>query len=97
MKGDSYHDGYDDEYGHEEAIQAALVATFRGEHADLSDTCEEAGMPALLDACGGPVAVARTHTYRDAGVLTFNRGVVLDLSDGSQFQLTIAISRRPNA
>ena len=93
---DTYHGRYDEEYGHEETIQAVLLATFRHDHADLAEFCEETGLPKLLDADGDPVSVDRVHTYRDAGVLTHDRGVELSLSDGSQFQLTIVISRRPN-
>jgi hypothetical protein len=86
-----------DEYTHEDTLQAALVAAFTGDYADLTDLCEDAGLPALRDADGHEVTVSAAHTYRDAGVLTTNRGVVLDLSDGSQFQLTVVISRSPHA
>jgi hypothetical protein len=92
-----YHGRHDDEYGHEETIEAVLVDTFRHERAELTSFCEEAGLPLLLDTDGEPVTVQSAHTYRDAGVLTLNRGVVLELSDGSEFQLTIVISRRPHA
>ncbi|MEV4539336.1 hypothetical protein AB0J82_36745 [Asanoa sp. NPDC049518] len=34
-------------------------------------------------------------TYADAGVLTLDRGVWLELSDGSVFGLTVQASRRP--
>jgi hypothetical protein len=36
---------------------------------------------------------ARVETYEEAGVLTTNRGLVLRLRDGSEFQLTIVRSR----
>jgi hypothetical protein len=35
------------------------------------------------------------HSYRDAGVLTLDHGVLLELSDGSAFGLTVTVSRRP--
>lgn len=91
--------GTDDEYRHEDTIQAALVAALTGQDTDLAnltDFCEAHGLPALRDTDGTAVTVIDAHTYRDAGVLTGNRGVVLDLSDGSQFQLTIVFARCPN-
>ena len=42
-----------------------------------------------LDPIGGNVT-----TFHDAGVLTNNRGLVVSLPQGSQFQLTIAQSNR---
>ena len=33
------------------------------------------------------------RTYEEAGLLTYNRGVVIRLSDGSEYQLTIVQSR----
>jgi hypothetical protein len=40
-----------------------------------------------LDPIGGHVT-----TFRDAGVLTMNRGLVVSLPNGQQFQLTIVES-----
>jgi hypothetical protein len=37
---------------------------------------------------------AEVQTFRDAGVLTQNRGLVLSLPNGQQFQLTIVESTR---
>jgi len=42
-----------------------------------------------LDATGG-----RVVTFRDAGVLTLNCGLVVSLPNGQQFQLTIVESTR---
>jgi hypothetical protein len=36
---------------------------------------------------------ARVYTFEQAGVLTMNKGLVLSLADGSEFQLTIVRSR----
>ncbi len=48
----------------------------------------------LVDMLGdAELAVERVVTFADAGVLTDNRGLVLRLSDGSEFQLTIVRSR----
>ena len=35
----------------------------------------------------------RVHTYEEAGVLTYNKGLVISLPDGTEFQLTIVQSR----
>ena len=37
--------------------------------------------------------VRRVQTFEDLGVLTNNRGVVVTMKDGSEFQLTIVQSR----
>jgi len=42
-----------------------------------------------LDATGG-----RVVTFHDAGVLTLNRGLVVSLPNGQQFQLTIVENTR---
>jgi hypothetical protein len=83
------------QYLHEEALQAALLDMFTGDHADLTDFCADAGLPAPHSPDEQPVVIDEAHSYRDAGLLSTDRGVVLDLSDGSQFQLTITMSRRP--
>ena len=36
---------------------------------------------------------ARTETFEEAGVMTMNRGVVVRLKDGCEYQLTIVQSR----
>ena len=35
----------------------------------------------------------QVHTYEEAGVLTYNKGLVITLPDGTEFQLTIVRSR----
>ena len=35
----------------------------------------------------------RVETYEQAGVMTYNKGLVLTLPDGTEFQLTIVQSR----
>ncbi len=42
-----------------------------------------------IERAGGSVT-----TFRDAGVLTMNRGVVVTLPNGQEFQLTIVESTR---
>jgi len=43
----------------------------------------------LLDQCGG-----RVGTFEEHGVLTMNRGLVVELPNGQEFQLTIVESTR---
>ena len=38
--------------------------------------------------------VRSVRTFEDVGVLTGNRGVVVTLTDGSEFQLTVVQSRQ---
>ena len=35
----------------------------------------------------------RVRTFEDAGVMTYNEGLVIELPDGTEFQLTIVQSR----
>jgi len=79
------------EYGHEEFLQALLLHVFNA--GALDQLRDDAGIPALLDAGGQPVTITDAHTYR--GVLIRDRGVLVDLSDGSQFAVTVSVSCRP--
>lgn len=40
--------------------------------------------------------IASAISFEDAGILTRNRGVVLRMNDGSEFQITIVQSAPPN-
>ncbi|OKI45720.1 hypothetical protein [Micromonospora sp. CB01531] len=81
------------EYAHEEILQALVTHILTT--ADLDQLCDDADLPHLTLADGTPVTITSARVYRDAGVLTLDRGVWLELSDGSVFGLTIGISRRP--
>ncbi|MDZ5447261.1 hypothetical protein U2F26_31905 [Micromonospora sp. 4G57] len=89
-------DGSDDEFGayaHEEILQAVvrhLLTT-----ADLDQLCDDADLPQLTHDDGTPVTIDSARVYRDAQVMTLDRGVWLELSDGSVFGLTVHIGRRP--
>jgi hypothetical protein len=82
----------------ENAVQNALIAILAG-HDDPS----EAFTAAALDAeeseeadeehDGDDVGVDSVSSFGDDGVMTYNKGVVLRLTDGSEFQLTIVRSR----
>ena len=39
--------------------------------------------------------VMRVRDFQDAGLLTRNKGLVVKMVDGSEFQITIVQSRRP--
>lgn len=71
-----------DEPTHEDTIEAALLAALNPETADLAQSSAD-------------VTVRAARSYRDAMVLTGNRGIELTLSDGSQFQITIVRSANP--
>jgi hypothetical protein len=63
----------------EELLEDGLVALLRG----FADDAEE-----LLEA------VAGVNTFRNEGVLTSNRGLVVTMEDGSEYQVTLVLSRR---
>ncbi|WP_428962977.1 hypothetical protein [Micromonospora fluostatini] len=81
-----------DEYAHEDTLQALIRHLLTT--ADLDDLCDDAGLPHLVHD-GEPVTVTTARTYHDAEILTLDRGVWLELSDGSAFGLTVHINRRP--
>ena len=56
----------------------------------LSCLLEEEPLEFDLDTDTG---VDSVRTFEDAGVLTNNRGLVIRMSDGAEFQLTIVRSR----
>jgi hypothetical protein len=62
----------------------------------LAGLCDDTGLPVLVDEHGQPVDIAACQTYRQAGVMTLDAGVWLELSDGSAFGLTLTFSRRPH-
>ncbi|MBM0255763.1 hypothetical protein [Micromonospora sp. 4G55] len=91
-------DDRDDEFGeyaHEEILQALVRHLLTS--ADLDQLCDDADLPQLTHDDGAPVTITSARVYRDAGVLTLDRGVWIELSDGSVFGLTVQISRRPRS
>lgn len=84
-----------DEPTHEDTIEAALLAALNPDTADLTQSSADAGMTPLRDHNDAEVTVRAARSYRDAMVLTWNRGIELQLSDGSQFQITIVRSADP--
>ena len=53
---------------------------------ELSETAEE-------DSFGIGWEEAEVHTFQQAGIMTYNKGLVISLPDGTEFQLTIVQSR----
>lgn len=73
-----YERDYEDENEFtEETLQTGLVALIRGE-ADPEEMCWEN---------------LRVQTYEEAGVMTYDKGLVVTLPDGSEFQVSIVRSR----
>ncbi|WP_346535517.1 hypothetical protein [Micromonospora sp. DPT] len=83
------------EYAHEEILQALVLSLLTS--GDLDQLCDDADLPHLVGDDGTPVTITSARVYRDAGVMTLDRGVWLELSDGSVFGLTVQISRRPHS
>lgn len=82
----------DDDYGHEHLLQDLVTRLLDSD--TLDQLCTDADLPVLIERDGTPITLT-AHTYGDAGVLTLNHGIYLELSDGSAFGLTVTVSRRP--
>ncbi|MCX5122010.1 hypothetical protein OG992_33135 [Micromonospora sp. NBC_00362] len=81
------------EYAHEgilEAVVRHLLTT-----ADLDQLCDDADLPQLTYGDGTPVTIDSARIDRDAQVMTLDRGVWLELSDGTVFGLTVHTGARP--
>ncbi len=59
----------------------------------LQDGLMELISEAADDSFGIGWENTRVRTFEQAGVMTYNRGLVISLPDGSEFQLTIVQSR----
>ena len=61
------------------------------------DTMQDGLMELISEAADDSFGIgweaARVRTFEEAGVMTYNRGLVISLPDGSEFQLTIVQSR----
>ena len=67
--------------------------------ADFNDTTDQEVLEMLQAALAGyreeeldTADAIRVQTFEEAGVLTYNKGLVLRLPDGSEFQVTIVKS-----
>src|SRR5689334_15154326 len=81
-----------DDFGHEHLLEALVTRLLGGD--PLEQLCVQADLPVLVDGTGEPVTVT-ARTYYDAMVLTLNRGIYLEFSDGSVLGLTVTVSRLP--
>lgn len=79
--------------GTEQLLQALLPRLLTAE--SLEQLCTDAELPVLTDEHDQPIHIDSARTYRQAQVMTLDAGVWLELSDGSAFGLTLAVSRRP--
>ena len=86
-----------DEFDHEQTLQQVLLHLLQVEATDLEELCEAAGIPTLTDTAGQPVYLTSVRSYEDAGIMTLDKGVWIELSDGSQFGYTITVGRRPTS
>ncbi len=59
----------------------------------LQDGLMELVSEAADDSFGIGWEDARVRTFEQAGVMTYNKGLVISLPDGTEFQLTIVQSR----
>jgi hypothetical protein len=71
----------------EELIQVILQALSEGE--DCSPAADLGILSEAIDLTG-----ARVRTFAEAGVLTLKKGVVVSYDDGTEFQVSIVLSRR---
>lgn len=72
----------------EKAFQTGLVELFN----DLASSDKgdlDGGMDAFVDIVG---EVSDVSTFKEMGVLTCNKGVVVTMENGSEFQVTIVKS-----
>lgn len=69
-------------------IEQTLTNVFLG----AADNDEEMIMNALFNL-GWEVGIEQVNTNEECGLLTHNKGVVLNLQDGSEFQITIVQSK----
>jgi len=88
----AFDDADEPEFDHETVLQAVIRYLLTSD--DLHALSSDAGTAALVDGDGDPIYVRSAETYADAGVLTLDRGVYLELSDGSRFGLTLSVSAR---
>lgn len=95
MNNDTIHDqiyGPDEELGHEHVLEQVLMHLLtRPELLDV--VCEQATIPTLVGEDEWPVAVTGVRPAQEE-LLTDQRGVVVELSDGSSFAVLIEVLRR---
>ena len=68
------------------------------ENTEVTEDTLQDGLMELIsevadDSFGIGWETARVRTFEEAGVMTYNKGLVISLPDGTEFQLTIVQSR----
>lgn len=86
-------------HAHERILEALLIEMLCSVGVeDLANAAAAVEVHPLVDPDGETeTQIAGTLTFEDACVLTGDRGLVVTLTDGSEFQLTIVRSRNPRA
>lgn len=72
---------------YEETLERALMVAVEG--LDLEMAAESAGDEPLTDDDNEPVEVREIQTLADAGFMTRDNGVVIRLTDGREYTLTL--------
>ncbi|NES14540.1 MULTISPECIES: hypothetical protein [Micromonospora] len=72
---------------YEEILERALMVAMEG--LDLEMAAESAGDEPLTDDDNEPVEVREIQTLADAGFMTRDNGVVIRLTDGREYTLTL--------
>ena len=69
----------------------------RDEENEFDEETVQNGLVALIRSEADPEDLlwgdAQVETFEEAGVMTYNKGLVVRLPDGSEFQVTIVQSR----
>lgn len=69
---------------------------YENEEQFTEETLQNALMELITEGCDSYEMCwenLRVQTYEQAGVMTYNKGLVITLPDGSEYQLTIVQSR----
>ncbi|NLU77806.1 hypothetical protein HCA58_05220 [Micromonospora sp. HNM0581] len=72
---------------YEEILERALLIA--AENLALEEAAETAGDQPLTDDDNEPVEVREVQTLADAGFMTRNNGIVIRLTDGREYTLTL--------
>ncbi len=86
-------------HAHERVLEALLTEALCSTGVeDFMQAAAAAQVHPLVDPDGETeTEIAGSLTFEDADVLTRDRGLVVTLTDGSEFQITIVRSRNPRA
>lgn len=82
-----------DDNAHTAILQAVIGHLLTTD--DLAELCNDAGVPILVGRDGAPVHLSAVHSFADAGVMTTDHGVWIEMSDGSRFACPIVVHTVP--